>query len=171
MIQIRKGTFETNSSSTHSLVMPQDKEVLFQVSRIDFGIGKFGLKKQKLNTLDEKASYLYTAILDCFGKNKYNEHLDNLKQLLKTNNTEFTFQEPSWNDKDFLENGYIDHSENLGDFIKFLLSNFVNLYCYLLNDKSFIITCNDEMFDEYNKEILEEIDYKYISKNININKG
>lgn len=169
MIKIRKGTFETNSSSTHAIVFSQDKENLFQVNKIDFKIGRFGLKKQKLNTLDEKASYLYTAILDCFGKKSHNQYVNKLKELLKVNNIEYTFQEPIWNNNGFLDNGYIDHAENLKDFIKFILSDVANLLCYLLNDKSFIITDNDSMFDEYNEEILKEIDYKYISKKINTN--
>ena len=56
MRQIRKGTFETNSSSTHSLAIPKDS-VKYPKS-ISFHLGEFGWGWEE----EDPADYLYTAI-------------------------------------------------------------------------------------------------------------
>ena len=55
MIQIRKGVFETNSSSTHSIAIPKDCK---PVNSIRFNIGEFGWEWREADAAD----YLYTAI-------------------------------------------------------------------------------------------------------------
>lgn len=54
--------FETNSSSTHSICITKS-DVLDIPSSVYFTTGEFGWSHQKLNSVKEKASYLYTAII------------------------------------------------------------------------------------------------------------
>ena len=62
MIQIRRNVFETNSSSTHSLAVPQDYSTYnIKKKKINFHLGSYGrpCKPVKANPAD----YLYTAIM------------------------------------------------------------------------------------------------------------
>ena len=62
MIQIRRNVFETNSSSTHSLAVPQDYNTYnIKKKKINFHLGSYGrpCKPVKANPAD----YLYTAIM------------------------------------------------------------------------------------------------------------
>ena len=62
MIQIRRNVFETNSSSTHSLAIPQDYSTYnIKKKKINFHLGSYGrpCKPVKANPAD----YLYTAIM------------------------------------------------------------------------------------------------------------
>lgn len=62
MIQIRRNVFETNSSSTHSLAVPQEYNTWnIKKKKISFHLGSYGrpCKPVKANP----ANYLYTAIM------------------------------------------------------------------------------------------------------------
>ena len=62
MIQIRRNVFETNSSSMHSLAVPQDYNTYnIKKKKINFHLGSYGrpCKPVKANPAD----YLYTAIM------------------------------------------------------------------------------------------------------------
>ena len=70
---IRKGTFETNSSSTHAICICTDKKLLEEMEypeHLYFGIGEHGWEYERLNTPKEKANYLYTAILYIYTHTK-----------------------------------------------------------------------------------------------------
>ena len=58
MKQIRKGVFETNSSSTHSICIAKDAELTIPQS-LHFSFGEFGWECDTLYSVSEKASYLY----------------------------------------------------------------------------------------------------------------
>ena len=61
MIKVRQGVFETNSSSTHSICIAQTTDYIIP-DKVSFSVGEFGWEVDKLSSLSEKASYLYTAI-------------------------------------------------------------------------------------------------------------
>ena len=127
MIQIRRNVFETNSSSTHSLAIPQDYNTYnIKKKKINFHLGSYGrpCKPVKANPAD----YLYTAIMqdvcwfmwgDGFTEEardaiisssdtpdwrKYCHEavnrLNKLKSILDEYHIKYEFEEPVW-DVDF----------------------------------------------------------------------
>ena len=62
MIQIRRNVFETNSSSTHSLAVPQDYNTYnIKKKKINFHLGYYGRPSKPVKA--NPADYLYTAIM------------------------------------------------------------------------------------------------------------
>ena len=62
MIQIRRNVFETNSSSTHSLAIPQDYDTYnIKKKKINFHLGYYGRPSKPVKA--NPADYLYTAIM------------------------------------------------------------------------------------------------------------
>lgn len=115
MKQIRKGVFETNSSSTHSIAIPKEHAKEYP-NVIHFGIGEFGWAF----TEEDPADYLYTAILAHYhNPNERAEKLDRLKAVLEAHDIRYTMDRPIFWDSDvrYLDNGYIDHDEDLGEFL------------------------------------------------------
>ena len=127
MIQIRRNVFETNSSSMHSLAVPQDYDTYnIKKKKINFHLGSYGrpCKPVKANPAD----YLYTAIMqdvcwfmwsDGFTEEardaiisssdtpdwrKYCpeavSRLNKLKSILDEYHIKYEFEEPVW-DVDF----------------------------------------------------------------------
>lgn len=125
MIQIRRNCFETNSSSTHCLAVPEKNNIdegAIRGKEIHFGLDYFGrpLEAKEVNRTD----YLYTAILnelsymgwlDNFSEeenrsirenpkapdlNKYcpkaMSRLNKLKDILNKYGVKYSFEEPIW---------------------------------------------------------------------------
>ena len=63
MKTIRKGIFETNSSSVHTLVIAHDNPEI-PITKLYFSLGEFGWGPELLNSVEERASYLWTYIVD-----------------------------------------------------------------------------------------------------------
>ena len=142
MRQIRRNVFETNSSSTHSIAISKKPVTIGKY--IHFGIGEFGWENDCADTAD----YLYTAILE---QNEWNELLDKLKGILDKYSIEYEFTEPLWrkssyDDYEYLEYGYIDHSYELGEFLDTILSDEDLLMRYLFGDST-VYTGNDNQDD------------------------
>ena len=136
--QIRNSVFETNSSSTHSIAISKKPAVIGK--RIHFGIGEFDWQNDRVDTSD----YLYTAILE---QDEYDELLDKLKRILDKYSIEYSFENPIYHTSSngkykWLENGHIDHSDELGEFLDAILSNEDLLMRYLFGDSS-VYTGND----------------------------
>jgi len=134
MKKIRKGVFETNSSSTHSICIAVDTELNIPKS-IHFEFGEFGWEYDTLYSVSEKASYLYTAIV-----NYKEEDLERFIKILENKNIEVTKEERSGK---YFDTGYIDHGYELNKFVNDLLADEDRLMNYLFSDLSFIITGND----------------------------
>ena len=90
--QVRRGAFETNSSSTHAICITKSKYRHNSFSHIDFETGEFGWENDEYDSLYNKASYLITAILS-FDKDEADENLQKLKDILDSNNIEYTLPE------------------------------------------------------------------------------
>lgn len=142
MINIRKGLFETNSSSTHAICIGKDNNNLVIPSELTFKVGEFGWENEVYYDVNTLASYLYTALTSWYGGKELTNHINHIYTLLGHNGCKATFIEPSVDRWGFIE-GYIDHSEELGDFLNKVLSSDKALLRYLFSPDSFIITGND----------------------------
>lgn len=179
MLQIRRGIFETNSSSVHAITVSKDISDAEYCRYINFGVGNFGWRHRKYFDTTDKAAYLWTAILsnfekyhkedhyyDGFNERYYRVYIDDPKYLgiksaivsaLKSFGLEeenITFEQ--YFKIDALGNfecGYIDHCPGM-DFINELVFNRRRLINYLFNENSIITTWNDnEWFLKEGKEI------------------
>ena len=124
---------------------------------INFSIGKFGWEFNELTTPREKASYFYTAacsllerdILDEIGNKLLNYGIG----AYSTNRAAFKLDgEYTW-----LENGYIDHVEELENWVNDLMNDIDKLIRFIFNDESFVITGNDNC---------DDIDSEWMSKKV-----
>lgn len=169
--QIRRGVFETNSSSTHAICISKNNNYE-KCDHINFEPGDFGWEFEKYDDLYSKASYLITAILD--RNIEYaDEKLEQLKELLERNNIEYTFPNPEIKSYECGDNGekeyyydvdgYIDHIGGTEEFVNAVLSDDEIFMRYMFGD-SFIVTGNDNdnepFFDYmYEDDGIEHTDY------------
>jgi len=157
MKQIRKGVFETNSSSTHSICIAVETELNYPKS-LHFRTGEFGWEQGSLRSVYAKASYLYTGLLD-------NGRIDDFKAIvdtLKSKGIEVTYEDP---ESDGFRSGYIDHACELHEFLDAICSDETTLLNYLFSDLSFILTSNDnggggKSSVEINVPYVNEVFYK-----------
>lgn len=152
--QIRRGVFETNSSSTHAICIAKGDYNLSKY--IDFTIGEFGWENNEYDDLYSKASYLITAILS-FDKDKADDYLRKLKDILENNNIEYNLpklKEASWEYDgkirsyyDFDGYGYIDHSNETA---RTLLTMYYMIQINYLDTYSEIQRLSQEMIIQTN---------------------
>lgn len=165
--QIRRSVYETNSSSTHAICIAKDGYEL--KDHIDFHTGEYGWECEEYGDLDNKASYLITAILS-MDKEYADEKLTRLKDIL--DEYEITYTIPELNVKSYeygkekhyyydIGYDYIDHAEELKSWLDDLLSDSDKLFRYLFGN-SIIITGNDnddsyrdKMFIAEGKEVTD----------------
>jgi hypothetical protein len=140
---IRRGVFETNSSSTHSICISKDGDYRLPIS-IEFVTGEFGWEVSELRSIEEKASYLYTGMLT----SQRFDQLERLKTALADASVAATFQEYVIDEDGLLDDGYIDHDCDLTDFLDAVTGK-DELFRYLFSDRSFILTGNDNGGDNY----------------------
>ena len=153
--QIRKNVFETNSSSTHSICITKNDILDEKRNWLTFYTGEFGWEEGTLYSITSKASYLYTAILYMEEYYGYEGLLNKLKDTLDKNNIECEFIKP---ENDWW---YIDHGEDLVDFINDVLSDESRLMRYLFSSDSFIITGNDNSDSDVGINVSYEHDEYY----------
>lgn len=149
-VQIRKGVFETNSSSVHAICIATEDE--YKVSNeLFFNWGEFGWERETYDSTYERASYLWTAINNFYWREGQVEEIETAKnritEILAKHGCEAEFAEPDtskWN-----KTGCIDHSGELGKFLEYALKDEERLLSYLFSDLSFIETGNDNGRDTY----------------------
>lgn len=144
---IRSNVFETNSSSTHAICICTEEIPSKIPEKLYFGIGEHGWEFETLCTPEDKANYLYTAILELYGKEGYKEKIEHLSFALK-DICEVEFEEPIWWSYSSLEYGYIDHYDGLKEFVEDLFNNDTLLFEYLFSNKSFINKGNDNSYGD-----------------------
>lgn len=145
-MKIRKGVFETNSSSTHSIAISKDKVNIPTNSFISFHIGEYGWEKEEYSFPD----YMYTALLD----NDDMESLNKLKSILDKWGIKYKFQEPVWKystyegkEYRYLDYGYIDHCCEALPIIKEILND-EDLLARALFGDSTVYTGNDNSSED-----------------------
>lgn len=161
MKKVRKGMFETNSSSTHTIIITEQncEPGVF----VDFQIGEFGWEHRILDTIPERASYLYTLACECYHRDVYQD----LYEILVKYGVDCECSVPAIFCDDskykYLENGFVDHAYEGRDFVDAIFHSERRLIRYLFSDESFVITGNDNVdTDEYEEMEKEaEVSYKH----------
>lgn len=152
MISIRNGIWETNSSSTHALVWNSDIPKHLPAV-IDFGMGYFGWKFKYYRTIEEKASYFYTGW--CCLENR--DIAAEITKLLTPFGIECNFISRPTLDNLFyyVDNGGIDHNNNLKEWINYMREHPDELVNFLCSPDSFVHTGNDndDRVDEIYKDV------------------
>ena len=136
-MKIRKGTFETNSSSTHSIAISKNKVNIPVGCSIDFDIGEYGWEESEYSFPD----YMYTSLL-C---NDDEEGLQKLKSILDKWEIKYDFEEPEWeyyNGHRYLQNGYLDHCNATFPIMREILND-EDLLARALFGDSTVYTGND----------------------------
>ena len=165
-IQIRNNVFETNSSSTHSIAIPNEMNT--PLSYISFSIGEFGWSWEEADPAD----YFYTAIYEVSPTiEEANDKISRLKEILESNDIKYTLGEVRYREFESnghkylgLDNGYIDHSEDLIAFIEELLNDEYKLLRFL--GGGLVFTGNDNSYPEQqtfinrDQEYLEDYDFR-----------
>lgn len=147
MINIRRGVFETNSSSTHSIVMMknhpdgsddwyqlnEDGELILYEGDLDFGWGP--------DVLDDSFGRLCYAIAS-YGDKK--EKMDEICELCKKHISGFeSFRFMGYGyDRNSQHHGSIDH-QSVGTLNGFLKSADVSLEDFIFNNRYLVIIDHD----------------------------
>lgn len=164
-LKVRQGVFETNSSSTHSICIAKYVELTIPES-LNFSLGKFGWDYRILDSVHKKASYLYTALV-C---NDREDDVNCIINLLLDKGIEVTAEEIIWKYNKYtnskgeectykilVPDGYVDHQNELGEFLDAICEDESVLMRYLFSPFSFIITGNDN--DDHDVSI--NVDYPH----------
>lgn len=159
MIQIRRGMFETNSSSTHAIIVTDRN--CEPGMHVDFAIGEFGWNFEKLSSTNEKASYLYTIACECEHRDVYQD----LYKILVKYGINVTCSNQAVFDKYGLDNGYVDHAWDgeAKSFVDRMLHHEKALIRFLFSDESFVVTGNDNCDEDEYKwwQDQQDVDYKH----------
>ena len=156
MRQIRQNTFETNSSSTHSICISKNPVVDVSNKHVYFGSGEFGWST---DTVTDTASYLYTAMATAYSPQEFREKLEKLKNILDKYGITYDFSPveeiksdytPDYSYLVFTRDEYasVDHAAECIPFIESLLNDEDMLLRYLFGD-SCIYTGNDNSNEYY----------------------
>ena len=146
--QIRRGVYETNSSSTHAICITNNSSYELP-THIDFRFGEFGWEFAEYDDVNTKASYLITAIFS-FDIEDADNYLNQLTDILDSNHITYTMPDKkidSWKyggETHYYYDigGYIDHAGETREFVEAVLTDSDKLFRYLFG-KSMIITGND----------------------------
>ena len=140
--QIRKGLFETNSSSVHSIVIGNNGEDIYAnlPKEVFFHGGEFGWEHDVYNDIENKASYLYTSIVN--SSDDIQHDIDCIKNTLAKWNIEAKFEKLTDKNR-FYGFCYVDHAYENIELVKQLCENEELLMNYLFSDGSFVETGND----------------------------
>ena len=83
MINIRKGLFETNSSSTHAICIGKNNHNLEIPSELTFQVGEFGWENKVYYDTTTLASYLYTALTAWYDGKELTKYINHIVSPLE----------------------------------------------------------------------------------------
>lgn len=173
MFNIRKETFETNSSSTHSICITKEpsefidipEEMTIELKNYNY---EFGWESTMWDTPEEKLAYLIMGIID--RSYRYDGITSSVADIEKIINSMHSFgvkkvyieglRIVNYDGTVYLDNedSYVDHGTELEDLIETVLNDESLLKSYLFDDRSFILGGNDN--SELSFSI--NVDYPYI---------
>lgn len=167
MKQIRQNVFETNSSSTHSIAIPKKCEA---PRSVDFHTDEFGWSFDEVDA----SNYFYTAIYETSEtEDEALEKIEKLKSILESHGIEYYFAKvkshtwhSDYNDKEYfsLDDGYIDHGDELKSFVDELLDDEDKLLRFLGGGLVFTGNDNSDIgascFIERCEEYLDDYDWE-----------
>ena len=136
MISIRKGVFETNSSSVHTIVIqanPPKKIYPLMIYEDDYG-----WSLEFLQTPEERASYFYTALCNC-GEELHEPVHDARLKMMSLLPKDIRYECEFENGKDC----YIDHCYELLPWLQDLIDDNDKFLRFIYGDKSYVRTGND----------------------------
>lgn len=153
MVNIRYSIFETNSSSTHAMVVSHEAPT-FYPRHVHFRLDEFGWEFNILKTIDDKAAYLYTSICCMLNdKELIKAARDYITEALAQVGVSCHFDTPKYENYDYydwLENGNIDHcgEDEHYEWVNCMLANPDALCRFLFTPTSYVVTGNDNCSDE-----------------------
>ena len=170
MKQIRKNVFETNSSSCHSLVISKDNYGPEHIpAYLNFNADEdYGWERSCYSSTEDKASYLYTAMLDRDLGAQAKEFRRKLEEdfKIKIFVPDYKRETSKYRDWEFWNNGgSVDHAEELVPFINEILEDDDKLKRFLFDPRSCIYTGNDDCYVADVNENGEHYDWD-IEKNV-----
>lgn len=131
MRQIRRGVFETNSSSVHSIAIPHkvpDIEAALKEryggTTIRFHLGQYGWEEEEVSPAD----YLWTALYDVNDGEIDTGWQEYIEDVLDSMGFSATFETEY---EDPVGTAYVDHGYNLSEFLAWLEANPHRLLKYL----------------------------------------
>lgn len=177
MIYIRKGVFETNSSSSHSIVMMKGNRPTKTIENSNMVDG--GWRINKNGTLDfwfegdlEFGRSPFDLLTDWYGRLRYAiasyannpEKIDELESICQrkiAGFVQFKFREDRWERGDY--HGYVDH-QSMGILGCALNQYNVSLEDFIFDDRFIVVIDGDEycLFDTlahtdmFNKDSIED---------------
>ena len=146
MRTIRKSVFETNSSSTHSICISKKMPEKLP-KKITFEAGKYGWE---IDEVFDTASYLYTALAN--ESTQLETDLAHIASVLEKHGIEYYFNPVQmrfdpYSKKLEVSDVWIDHSNQLSDFLRDIMSDDDRLLRFLCAPDSKILTGNDNVDD------------------------
>lgn len=160
---IRNSVFETNSSSIHALAvqkkMPEKYGGKLKITPVEAG-----WEFDYYDWPNYKASYLFTALREIDFDGKYDGELRRVKRrvselqnILYKYGVETEIDPSFWEEQHgYFENGYIDHVDQLGEFIRYIFGNENRLIGFIFGDDSYVRTGNDNQWDDEDSDLLED---------------
>lgn len=138
---IRKGVFETNSSSVHTLTICKDSNRSYPQSLYLYSMD-FGWEEHDYTDAAIKASYIYTYLKNCVNDDS---RLDLFIQTLRDAGVNVNVEE----DDGIIDREWhcIDHYEDLSDFMDAIFSDKELLLDFIFNPNSELVTGNDNCCD------------------------
>lgn len=171
MKTIRLNAFETNSSSTHTIVIPRNKANK-EIKRTKVMVATIGEYGWEYETYYDLLSYIYTAICYVY-KNQYKKYIRKIEEVANQYNVQIEWEEPHFEysyDEDgnitycYLDNGYIDHGDELNEFLDDLFKDDSLLIDAIFN--GYVETGNDnDCYDEEDNSEIEDGSYFYFKGN------
>lgn len=158
MIQIRKGIFETNSSSVHSIQISKDNDDFLNnlPEKLGFTGGEFGWEWCNYIDYQNKFNYLVIGIESWANTpEEFNAYWSKICSILNKWNIEVEFpevvQKPGYIELSRTKYGYcyIDHVNELGRFIEKVVNDETLLMTYLFSPTSYVSTGNDNEDDDW----------------------
>lgn len=146
---VRNKIFETNSSSTHSFTLSEDK-IQYQLPihiHPDWE-GEFGWDFETWRSKEEKLAYVlrcYMSLVDYKYSSNKDIYMGNLYRAFKPIQNRFkkigiTFDLPTYDEWKY---GYVDHGNEYVEDLNYIYNNDENLLKFILNDNSYIEGGND----------------------------
>ena len=175
-LQVRKGVFECNSSSTHSIAIANEQiPSVYLPEKCVFDYGEFGWEERTIETTEEKASYLYTSLYYVMYDDPalWKKYITFIFDTLTKHGVECEFNgtittEVSIYNRSakpmlyFSQNirgdGYVDHGSNTREFVDAVCTHEDLLLSFLFSKKSFVMTGNDNDDSDVNIHV----DYPYV---------
>lgn len=152
-IQIRKGLFETNSSSVHTLVIGHHGQDIFAnlPKRVDFKLDWDGYSYQIDDPIQYKANYLYHAIAHGWGPSQY---IKAIKEYLDAYNIEYSFENP-------LENENFDFRDNWdtpsGSIIDVILQDKITFMYFLFSEDTDVDCVDNNWYPDHKDDNLPPV--------------